>query len=133
MRSPGCLVEGNQAWAVQAPVLMLGIAKKTFTRNGKPNVHGRHDLGLATAGMMLQATSMDLYMHAMGGILPERAAEIYGVPDDFEVSTGIALGYLGDPDSLDEPMKTTELELRVRKPLSEIVFAKGWKQPAGFL
>ena len=132
-RLMSCLVEGNQAWAVQAPVLMLGIAKKTFTLNGKQNVHGRHDLGLATAGMMLQATSMDLYMHAMGGILPERAAEIYGVPDDFEVSTGIALGYLGDPDSLAEPMKTGELEVRVRKPLKDIVFASSWEEPAGFL
>ena len=129
----GCLVEGNQAWAVQAPVLMLAIAKKTFTLNGKPNVHARHDLGLATAGMMLQAGALDLYMHAMGGILPEKAAEIYQVPDDFEVCTGLALGYLGDPDSLAEPMKTGELEARVRKPLTEIVFASSWDEPAGFL
>jgi len=128
-----CLVEGNQAWAVQAPVLMLGIAKQTFTRNGKPNAHARHDLGLATAGMMAQAGALGLYMHAMGGILPEKAAGIYRVPDDFQVCTGIALGYLGDPESLAEPMKSGELEARVRKPLTEIVFASGWEEPAGFL
>lgn len=129
----GCLVEGNQAWAVQAPVLMLAIAKKTFTLNGKPNIHARHDLGLATAGMMLQAAALDLYMHPMGGILPEKAMGTYQVPDDFEVATGLALGYLGDPDSLAEPMKSSELEARVRKPLTEIVFASSWEEPAGFL
>ena len=132
-RLMSCLVEGNQAWAMQAPVLMLAVTKKTFTFNDKPNAHARHDLGLATAGMMLQAAALDLYMHAMGGILPERAAELYRVPDDFQVATGIALGYLGDPDSLAEPMKTTELEARVRKPLEEIVFASSWEKPAGFL
>ncbi len=132
-RLMSCLVEGNQVWAMQAPVLMLAVTKKTFTFNDKPNAHARHDLGLATAGMMLQAAALDLYMHAMGGILPERAAEIYRVPEDFQVATGIALGYLGDPDSLAEPMKTTELEARVRKPLGEFVFASGWDKPAGFL
>ena len=132
-RMMSCLVEANQAWAVQAPVLMLGIVKKTFTFNDEPNGHARHDLGLATAGMMLQAAALDLYVHPMAGILPEKAAEIYQVPDDFEVVTGLALGYLGDPDSLAEPMKTTELEARVRKPLAEIVFTSTWDEPAGFL
>ena len=128
-----CLVEGNQVWAMQAPVLMLAVTKKTFTFNDKPNAHARHDLGLATAGIMLQATALDLYVHAMGGILPERAAEIYQVPDNFQVATGIALGYLGDPESLAEPMKATELEARVRKPLKDIVFGSSWEEPAGFL
>ena len=128
-----CLVEGNQVWAMQAPVLMLAVTKKTFTFNGKPNAHARHDLGLATAGIMLQAAALDLYVHAMGGILPERAAEIYQVPDDFQVATGIALGFLGDLDSLDESMKATELETRVRKPLEEIVFTSSWAEPAAFL
>ena len=132
-RLMSCLVEGNQVWATQAPVLMLAVTKKTFTLNDKPNAHARHDLGLATAGMMLQATALDLYMHAMGGILPGKAAELYRIPEDFQVATGIALGYLGDPDSLAEPMKATELEARVRKPLEEIVFGSGWGEPAGFL
>ena len=132
-RLMSCLVEANQVWAMQAPVLMLAVTKKTFTFNDKPNAHARHDLGLATAGMMLQAAALDLYMHAMGGILPDRAAELYQVPDDFQVATGIALGFLGDPETLEESMQAGELEARVRKPLSEIVFASNWGKPAGFL
>ena len=74
-----CLTEGNQDWAMSAPVLGLGLAKRTFTRNGKVNNFARHDLGLATAGLMTQATAHGLYVHAMGGIHPERAAEAAAV------------------------------------------------------
>ena len=128
-----CLVDANQSWAMQAPVLGLGIAKKTFTLNGKANNFAQHDLGLATAGLMTQATAAGLHMHAMGGIHPQRAADIYQVPDDFEVLTGFAIGYLGDPDSLDESMQASERAARTRKPLTETVFSSGWERPAAFL
>lgn len=128
-----CLVEGNQSWAIQAPVLGLGIVKKTFSMNGKPNNFAHHDLGLATAGLMAQATALGLYVHAMGGILPQRAVEIYQVPDDFDVLTGFAIGYPGDADSLEESMRASELEPRIRRPLTGTVFSSGWEQPAAFL
>lgn len=44
-----CLVEGNQGWAADAPVLALGCTNLRFTRNGKPNAAAIHDLGLASA------------------------------------------------------------------------------------
>jgi len=128
-----CLVEANQTWAIQAPVLGLGIVKKTFSMNGKPNNFAHHDLGLATAGVMVQATALGLYVHAMGGILPQRAVEQYQVPDDFDVLTGFAIGYPGDPGSLEESMRASELEPRIRRPLTETVFSSGWEQPAAFL
>ncbi len=34
------LVEFNQSWAKSAPVLVLSVAKKTFTSNGNPNAYG---------------------------------------------------------------------------------------------
>jgi hypothetical protein len=55
------------------------------------------------------------------------------VPDDFDVLTGFAIGYLGDPDSLDESARASELEPRIRKPLTETVFSSGWGSPAAFL
>jgi nitroreductase len=129
----GCLVESNQVWAKQAPVLGLGIAKKTFSRNGKRNKYSHHDLGLATAGLMAQATALGLHVHTMGGIYPERAVALYRVPDDFDVLTGFAIGYLGDPDSLEQSMRLGELEPRERRPLTETVFSSGWEMPAAFL
>ena len=128
-----CLMEGNQGWAMSAPVLGLGVAKKTFSLNGKPNRFFHHDLGLATAGLMTQAMAHGLHVHAMGGIHPERAVEIYNVPDDFDVLTGFAIGYLGDPGTLEEDMRASEMEVRTRKPLEETVFSSSWETPAEFL
>ncbi|MFH1277073.1 MAG: nitroreductase family protein [Candidatus Eisenbacteria bacterium] len=91
------LVEGNQGWAKAAPVLALGLVKKTFTRNAKPNRVALHDLGAASATLTFEASARGVKVHQMGGILPDRAREIYGVPDDFEVVTGIALGYEAPP------------------------------------
>src|SRR5664280_2369097 len=42
-----CLVEANQAWAKEAPVLLLGIVSLRFARNNQDNRAAVHDLGLA--------------------------------------------------------------------------------------
>ncbi len=78
-----CLIEGNQAWAQHAPVLMLTVARKTFTRNGKPNRHAWHDVGLAMGNMVAQATALGLHVHQMAGILPEKARVVFAIPDDY--------------------------------------------------
>src|SRR6185295_4926818 len=51
-----CLVEGNKLWAKSAPVLMISVAMKTFTRNGKPNRFSGHDVGQASALLTVEAT-----------------------------------------------------------------------------
>src|SRR6516165_11229530 len=76
-----CLVEGNQAWARAAPVLALGCASLHFALNGQPNAAAEHDLGLASATLALEATSRGLSVHQMIGILPDRARELYRIPD----------------------------------------------------
>src|SRR4051812_18562893 len=52
-----CLVEGNQAWAKAAPVLALGCTSQNFARDGRPNAAAVHDLGLASANLVLEATA----------------------------------------------------------------------------
>src|SRR6202008_1664223 len=37
-----CLVEGNQAWAKNAPVLAIGCTSLQFKLNGKPNAAAQH-------------------------------------------------------------------------------------------
>lgn len=61
------LVEGN-AWAKEAPLLIVSFAKKTLTRNGKENRFALHDLGAANLSLMLQAVSLGLATHQMGGV-----------------------------------------------------------------
>jgi nitroreductase len=124
-----CLVEANQAWAKAAPVLALGVATLRFTRNGKPNKVAHHDLGLAAGNLLAEATARDLFVHQMAGILPERARELYAIPEDAEALTALAIGYLAKPGDLPEPDRAP----RTRKPLREFVFGRRWGQPSSIL
>ncbi len=121
-----CLVEGNLAWAAHVPVLMLGVASVTFARNGKSNRHAYHDLGQATAHLTIEATARGLCVHQMAGLNPSRARQLYGIPDQFEVVTAIAVGYAGDNAALAEDLKKRDSAPRRRKELSELVFGGGW-------
>ncbi len=117
-----CLVEGNQAWAKAAPVLALGCTSLNFVRNGKPNAAAVHDLGLASASLVLEATARGLFVHQMIGILPDKARELYHIPEDVQPKTGLAIGYAGDPNSLPDTYKQRDLAPRSRKKLDEFVF-----------
>ena len=129
----GCLVEGNQAWAKSAPVLMLSVAKLNFDRGGKPNAHAWHDVGLAAMSLVVQATSLGLWVHQMAGIEPEKARELYGIPEGWQPVAGLALGYYGDASSLPDRLRQRETAPRSRKPLESFVFSAGWGKASTFL
>lgn len=120
------LVEGNIAWAQHAPVLMLSVAKLNFERNGKPNRHAFHDVGLASENLVIQATALGLAVHQMAGFHVEKARELFGIPSGWEPVAAIAAGYPGDPDSLPEPLHKRELAPRTRKSLELFVFTGRW-------
>jgi len=115
-----CLNAGNQAWAGSAPLLILALAKTTFSANGKPNRWACHDLGLAIGNLTTQASLMDFYVHNMGGFDRHKASEIFSLPEDIEPLTMIAVGWLGDPDTLSEKDKQSELQVQTRKELAEL-------------
>jgi len=115
-----CLWEGNQAWAKSAPVLALAVVNTKLARNGKENRAAVHDLGLASANLVFEATSRGLVVHQMAGIVPEKAKALYHVPDDCEVWTALAIGYPGT----EQPQ--TELKPRRRKKLKEFIFSGNW-------
>lgn len=125
-----CLRENNQQWASRAPVLMVSVAKLTFDANGQPNRHAFHDVGLAVANLIVQATALGLFVHQMAGIYPDKVRELYGIPEGFEPVAGIVLGYPGDPASLPEDLRQRELAPRVRKPIESFVFQGRWGQPS---
>ncbi|MEM9675080.1 MAG: nitroreductase family protein [Cyclobacteriaceae bacterium] len=107
-----CISEHNQQWAKSAPVLMLSLAKKHFSRNEKPNRHAWHDTGTAIGFLLLKATEMDLYAHQMAGFNPEKAREVLGIPNEYDPVAMMAVGYLGEEEN---PNK-------LRKPVNEIAF-----------
>jgi nitroreductase len=118
----GCLAEPNQVWARHAPVLALGLAKKTFTRSGKPNRVSQHDLGAASACLSVQATACGLHVHQMAGVDLEKAHLEIGAPEDFEVVTALAIGYAGGEAEGDPGLRARDEKARSRKPLNELVF-----------
>lgn len=123
-----CLTESNQKWAKWAAVLGLAVTRTLYSLNAKPNRVALHDLGLATALLTFEAMSRGVYVHPMGGILPDRAREVYGVPPEFDVITGLALGYQVPPDRVPEEWKARELGPIKRRPQAETVFAQRWGQ-----
>jgi nitroreductase len=127
-----CLNEGNQAWARHVPVLALGVVTTLFRRNQKPNRAAQHDLGLAAGNLLLEATARGLCVHQMIGILPDRARELYAIPEGSEALTGLAIGWPGDPASLPEGLRERDLAVRDRKPLREFVFADRFGMAAGW-
>jgi nitroreductase len=125
-RMLSCLRENNQLWASQAPVLMVSVAKLSFDMNGQLNRYAFHDVGLAVANLIVQATALGLYVHQMAGFYPDKVRELYGVPGDFEPVAGIVLGYPGDPATLPEDLRQRELAPRTRKPCESFVFQGAW-------
>ena len=126
-----CLVDANQAWARAAPVLALGVTRGLFVRNQKLNAAARHDLGQASAHLSFEATARGLSVHQMIGILPDRARELYRIPEHSEALTGLAIGYAAAPESLPEALGARDRKPRDRKPLAEFVFSGAWGVASG--
>jgi nitroreductase len=120
------LVEFNQGWAKNAPVLILAVAKLHFD-DGKLNRHAFHDIGLALENLIIQATSLGLSTHQIAGFQADLARKEYGIPNEYEPATVITVGYAGDPQSLPDGLRERELAPRVRKTLKEIVFTEKWE------
>ena len=127
------LVEANQIWAKDAPVLGIAISHLKWAKSGQPNRTAFYDTGAAMAGLTAEATSRGLFVHQMAGFDPKKAGELFHIPADWEPIAAFVLGYPGDPESLPEPYLSREKNPRSRKPLSEFVMSSDWGRPAGFL
>lgn len=111
--------DANLVWAKNAPVLAVLVSENTY---------GMHhfDTGTAWGFLALQATKEGLITHPMGGMDKEKAREVLGVPDEFDIQIAIAIGYQGDASKLPEALQAREVPSS-RKPLEEIVFEGSFK------
>lgn len=120
------LNENNRTWVKEAPVLIVSLARKNFTRNGRLNTSAKYDLGGANALLSLQAVELGLNVHQMGGFDAHALRTNLNIPDTFEVEVIMAIGYPGDPELLPATLKQRELSPRVRFLQEEFVMNKSF-------
>jgi nitroreductase len=116
------LNEGNKQWAKDAPLLILSLARKNFTRFASPNAHALYDLGGANAFLSLQAVELGLQVRQMAGFDADLAVKNLNVPDYYEPGVFIAVGYPGDPSSLPDKLREREGAPRERFSQDQFVF-----------
>ncbi len=119
----------NSEWATSAPVLILTLAKNHFEKNNNANKHAQHDVGQAISYLTFEATRHDLFVHQMAGILPEKAIELYNIPEHYTPMTMVAVGYYGDMAAIPEKFHKGEKAQRSRLSIDDIVFRGEWDKP----
>ena len=126
------LVEFNQLWAGNAPILSLAIAKTTNPRGGISTSYA-YDLGQAMAMLSLQSTHEGIFVHQMGGLNVTEAERILDIPEEYKVLTAFTLGYISDKTELHPNLQKLELSPRTRRSAGESVFTGSFGQKAFFL
>jgi nitroreductase len=118
------LMDANQEWAKNAPVLALSIANMISPTTNKENRYAFHDTGMAMGNLLMQATSMDIYVHQMGGFSNKKAREFLNIPRTHEPVAMMAIGYRGQKDKFPENLRKREEKERDRRELKDFVFNK---------
>jgi len=120
--SVGFLNDGNKIWAKNAYALVISMARTNFSYNGKPNRFAFHDTGMAVNNLLLQALSLDVYVHQMGGYSVEKVKEYFKLGEDTEPVAMMAVGYSGDGSTLTPELLKRDENRRPRKSIKEFVF-----------
>ena len=127
------LSEGNRRWAGAAPLLVLGVAKLTYERTGRSNRHAWYDLGQSVANLTVQASSVGLAVHQMGGFDVERVRGLFSIPEGYEPVVVLAIGYADGASKLPADLQQRERAPRSREPLEKFVFTKQWGTPSPYV
>ena len=121
----GLLVPANQAWAKDASALVVLISNSLMRRPGTdedvPSTTHSLDAGTASGYLALQAMKMGWHAHGMVGFDRDRAFAELNVPRGYQVEAVYAVGRLGDPSKLPEPLRARERP-NARLPLAELAF-----------
>lgn len=123
---------GN-AWAKEAPVLVVIAADPTHSKSRGDESYYRFDCGLATANLIVEAVSRGLVAHPFGGWDEERVRTSIGAPDATRIVVIVAIGYPGSGDPTEQRIDGKPDRPRERLPLTSIAYAERWAQPLPFL
>ena len=125
-----CLDDGNQEWAYLPPVLMITCARRMLNSGRMANPTFQYDTGQSAAHLTFEATSLGLFVHQMGGFYPEKAIEVFRIPEGYQPMSVISIGYMGEPELLKGRNYEREFEVRTRKDFSEFVFSGNFGEPS---
>jgi len=124
-----CLVEGNQVWVKNAPWLSLICADSLFTKNSQANPWAEYDTGAAAQNLCLQASSMGLMAHQLGGFDAKKAREVFNIPEQYVLKSMISVGYPVDEANIPAELHERETAPRSRRALGELFFDGAWAKP----
>lgn len=127
------LTEKNQRWAGKAPLLVVALAQTTYRKSGTRYGHAWYDLGQSVAHLTVQAGSLGLAVHQMGGFDEVRLAEEFPVPPGFDPVVIFAVGYPGGIGDLPEDLQERENAPRTRRTLESFLFTDRWGEPSRHL
>ncbi len=128
------LVPFNQAWAGSAGALVVACSLLESaalpTHPSKPLPGSAFDAGAAWMSLALQARTLGLFAHAMGGFERETLMQSLGVPATVRIDCVIAIGHPGDPAQLPESLRERE-QPNGRRPLAELLHRGTWGVTGG--
>jgi nitroreductase len=121
-----CLVEGNQSWVKDAPWLCLICADTLFTKNTQPNRWAEYDTGAAAQNLCLQATSMGLMAHQLGGFDSKKARSAFNIPEQFTLMAMVCVGHPAAIETVTGDLLARETAPRNRRDLGTLFFDGVW-------
>ncbi len=124
-----CLASSNQTWVQHAPLLFLICADTLFSKNAQPNRWAEYDTGAAAQNLCLQASSMGLMAHQLGGFDAEKTREGFNIPAQFTLMAMISVGYPVSESAIPEDLLARETAERSRRPLGELFYQGAWENP----
>lgn len=113
------LIEFNQNWAKNAPVLIVVCANTQSSKTMGPNRWAMYDTGAAAICMALEASDLGLMAHQMGGFDEGKIRREFNIPQDYMPMSVMAVGY----ESVEE---ASLIQVKERRPLNENFFLGSW-------
>lgn len=110
----------NAAWSPKSSAYIV-VSAFTNGDTNQPGSNSQFDAGLAAAQMMIQASSLGLHTHVMGGIEHEALHKELGYPENLALLVVVAVGKIAPADELEGSARDRELAPRTRLELDEIV------------
>jgi nitroreductase len=126
----GFLFDTNKVWAKNAYALIISLARTKYQHNGNTNRYAFHDTGMAVSNLLLQAMALDVHVHQMGGFYADKVKEYFKLNDNIEPVAIMAVGYMGEDDSLPPELLKKDENRRTRKSVNEFTFKKFPGNPA---